>query len=152
MPDDVAQEKVNALQALGADVQRVRPASIVDKKQVRVDIVAANHIYNTMVVVLAVCGKQSVCRVKSRNEHTLEKNIARRAAIDFGRSDVVKSLEDVHISHELQTGSASVVVTTTSSHVHAEGTVDDPMDQDLLTKSRGFFADQFEVHNLISNG
>jgi cysteine synthase A len=35
MPDDVAQEKVDALQALGADVQRVRPASIVDKKQVR---------------------------------------------------------------------------------------------------------------------
>jgi cysteine synthase A len=35
MPDDVAEEKVKALHALGADVQRVRPASIVDKKQVR---------------------------------------------------------------------------------------------------------------------
>jgi hypothetical protein len=34
MPDDVAQEKVKALLALGATVQRVRPASIVDKKQV----------------------------------------------------------------------------------------------------------------------
>lgn len=34
MPDDVAQEKVKALEALGAEVQRVRPASIVDKKQV----------------------------------------------------------------------------------------------------------------------
>ncbi|KIK09826.1 hypothetical protein K443DRAFT_433 [Laccaria amethystina LaAM-08-1] len=33
MPDDVAEEKVKALQALGAEVQRVRPASIVDKKQ-----------------------------------------------------------------------------------------------------------------------
>ncbi|KJA20032.1 hypothetical protein HYPSUDRAFT_43642 [Hypholoma sublateritium FD-334 SS-4] len=33
MPDDVAQEKVKALQALGATVERVRPASIVDKKQ-----------------------------------------------------------------------------------------------------------------------
>ncbi|PCH35999.1 PALP-domain-containing protein [Wolfiporia cocos MD-104 SS10] len=33
MPDDVAQEKVQALQALGAQVERVRPASIVDKKQ-----------------------------------------------------------------------------------------------------------------------
>ncbi|KAF8971102.1 PALP-domain-containing protein [Flammula alnicola] len=33
MPDDVAEEKVKALQALGADVERVRPASIVDKKQ-----------------------------------------------------------------------------------------------------------------------
>ena len=35
MPDDVAEEKVKALQALGAEVHRVRPASIVDKKQVR---------------------------------------------------------------------------------------------------------------------
>ncbi|EPT04700.1 hypothetical protein FOMPIDRAFT_123780 [Fomitopsis schrenkii] len=33
MPDDVAQEKVQALLALGAEVERVRPASIVDKKQ-----------------------------------------------------------------------------------------------------------------------
>ncbi|KAF8160706.1 tryptophan synthase beta subunit-like PLP-dependent enzyme [Crassisporium funariophilum] len=33
MPDDVAEEKVKALQSLGADVERVRPASIVDKKQ-----------------------------------------------------------------------------------------------------------------------
>ncbi|VDC07603.1 unnamed protein product [Peniophora sp. CBMAI 1063] len=33
MPDDVALEKVKALEALGAEVQRVRPASIVDKKQ-----------------------------------------------------------------------------------------------------------------------
>ncbi|OCH88640.1 PALP-domain-containing protein [Obba rivulosa] len=33
MPDDVAEEKVKALLALGADIERVRPASIVDKKQ-----------------------------------------------------------------------------------------------------------------------
>ncbi|TBU31620.1 PALP-domain-containing protein [Dichomitus squalens] len=33
MPDDVAEEKVKALFALGAHVERVRPASIVDKKQ-----------------------------------------------------------------------------------------------------------------------
>ena len=33
MPDDVALEKVKALEALGADVERVRPASIVDRKQ-----------------------------------------------------------------------------------------------------------------------
>ncbi|KAG1753339.1 tryptophan synthase beta subunit-like PLP-dependent enzyme [Suillus lakei] len=106
MPDDVAQEKVNALQALGANVQRVRPASIVDQKQYV--------------------------------------NIARRAAIEFGRSDIAKGLKDAHISHELQTGSTSVVVTTTSSHVHTESTVDDPLDEDLLSKPRGFFADQFE--------
>jgi cysteine synthase len=40
IPDDVAQEKVQALQALGADVVRVRPASIVDKKQ----FVASNYL------------------------------------------------------------------------------------------------------------
>ena len=35
MPDDVAEEKEKALLALGAHVEKVRPASIVDKKQVR---------------------------------------------------------------------------------------------------------------------
>jgi cysteine synthase A len=39
MPDDVAEEKVKALEALGATVERVRPASIVDKKQVRLGLV-----------------------------------------------------------------------------------------------------------------
>lgn len=43
MPDDVAEEKVKALSALGADVQRVRPASIVDKKQVCVFIYVFTH-------------------------------------------------------------------------------------------------------------
>jgi hypothetical protein len=38
MPDDVAEEKVKALEALGATVERVRPASIVDKKQVRLGL------------------------------------------------------------------------------------------------------------------
>lgn len=33
MPDDIALEKVKALEALGADIERVRPANIVDKKQ-----------------------------------------------------------------------------------------------------------------------
>jgi len=37
MPDDVAEEKVKALLALGADIERVRPASIVDKKQVSLE-------------------------------------------------------------------------------------------------------------------
>jgi hypothetical protein len=91
-------------------------------------------------------------KIKSHHEYSLEpyeKNIARRAAIEFGRSDVAKSSENAHTSHELQTGSASVVVTTTSSHVCAEGTVDDPMDKDFLSKPRGFFADQFEVLTFI---
>lgn len=44
IPDDVAQEKVQALQALGADVNRVRPASIVDKKQFVVNIMLVTFI------------------------------------------------------------------------------------------------------------
>lgn len=36
MPDDVALEKVNALRCLGATVERVRPASIIDTKHVRI--------------------------------------------------------------------------------------------------------------------
>lgn len=38
MPDDVAQEKVNTLKCLGADVERVRPASIIDTKHVSTSI------------------------------------------------------------------------------------------------------------------
>jgi cysteine synthase A len=34
MPDDVADEKARALEALGAKIEKVRPSSIVDKKQV----------------------------------------------------------------------------------------------------------------------
>jgi cysteine synthase len=44
MPDDVAQEKVQALHALGADVIRVRPASIVDKKQFVVSVFQAPQV------------------------------------------------------------------------------------------------------------
>jgi cysteine synthase len=43
MPDDVALEKVKALEALGADVERVRPASIVDKKQASLVIRFLDH-------------------------------------------------------------------------------------------------------------
>lgn len=43
MPDDVAAEKEKALLALGAHVEKVRPASIVDKKQVRPDACASSH-------------------------------------------------------------------------------------------------------------
>jgi len=106
MPDDVAEEKVKALQSLGAQVQRVRPASIVDQKQYV--------------------------------------NMARQAAARFGRPSALNGVEGAVFSHEMVTGSPSVVVSTTSSHVRPEGTQDDPQDMELLTKPRGFFADQFE--------
>lgn len=47
MPDDVAEEKVKALLALGAQVERVRPASIVDKKQV-----CASHDLHTVTLLI----------------------------------------------------------------------------------------------------
>jgi len=54
MPDDVAEEKVKALEALGAEVERVRPASIVDKKQV--------CIFNTIPYFKSMLIESSVCR------------------------------------------------------------------------------------------
>ncbi|EIW83519.1 PALP-domain-containing protein [Coniophora puteana RWD-64-598 SS2] len=70
MPDDVAQEKVHALLALGADVQRVRPASIVDKKQAR---------FSPPLYIIAPLN-----------------NLAREAALHFGRAFVpaAQSLDD----------------------------------------------------------
>ena len=58
IPDDVAEEKAKALLALGADLERVRPASIVDKKQVcnfetETDYVLANVCFSQYVV----CGR-----------------------------------------------------------------------------------------------
>ena len=73
-------------------------------------------------------------------------NMARRAAVRFGQLSALHGAEGGGvISHEIITGSPSVIVSTTSSHVRPEGTEDDPEDMELLTKPRGFFADQFEV-------
>ncbi|KAI9571554.1 tryptophan synthase beta subunit-like PLP-dependent enzyme [Boletus coccyginus] len=112
MPDDVAEEKVKALQSLGAEVQRVRPASIVDKRQ---RILTPTY-----------------------------QNMARRAAVQFGQPSALNRTGGAGISHEMITGSPSIVVSTTSSHVRPKGTENDPQDMELLSKPRGFFADQFE--------
>ena len=50
MPDDVAEEKVKALHALGAEVIRVRPASIVDTKHVRLLISSLKTLLTTRAV------------------------------------------------------------------------------------------------------
>lgn len=76
--------------------------------------------------------------------------MARQAAVRFGQTGALGDAEGaaspgIHVDHQMITGSPSVVVTTTSTHVRPEGTVDDPQDTELLTKPRGFFADQFEV-------
>jgi cysteine synthase A len=48
MPDDVAAEKIKSLHALGADVQLVRPASIVDKEQYVVSDFASCERYEVL--------------------------------------------------------------------------------------------------------
>ncbi|KAI0044201.1 PALP-domain-containing protein [Auriscalpium vulgare] len=119
MPDDVAIEKVRALEALGADVERVRPASIVDKKQ--------------------------VCR-----------NLAREYALHFTSENThgaPASALPLHHEHPytLKHSASSVVVTTAEDPEHdahrngngmANGHADES--EELRTKPRGFFADQFE--------
>jgi len=75
--------------------------------------------------------------------------MARQAAIDFGCKGTPENSEKQHVTHEIQTGTPSVVVTTTLLHAHPTGTVDDPQNEELTTKPRGFFADQFEVKHLF---
>lgn len=105
MPDDVAEEKVKALLCLGAEVRRVRPASIVDQKQYV--------------------------------------NMARQAALQFGVEDVAEGIEGMQLSHEIPTGSPSLVTTETLRAQTGERIVDD-QDDGPASKPRGFFADQFE--------
>ena len=55
MPDDVAEEKVKALHALGAEVIRVRPASIVDTKHVRLPLLIIGTLITTCAVRRKLC-------------------------------------------------------------------------------------------------
>lgn len=114
MPDDVAIEKVHALQALGADIERVRPASIVDKKQYV--------------------------------------NLAREYALHF---TTAKAAEHAHTPEAhpqaIKHTYSSVVVTTANQNGVANGNGNAlsnkdnlKAEEDLRTKPRGFFADQFE--------
>ncbi|KAH8118936.1 PALP-domain-containing protein [Phellopilus nigrolimitatus] len=106
MPDDVADEKAKALLALGAQIEKVRPASIVDKKQFV--------------------------------------NLAKQYALEYGRSDVVLSLEasTATVDSSLSSSSA-IVVRSAATEAEVMGRDASPNDE-LQTKPRGFFADQFE--------
>ncbi|KAL6301251.1 PALP-domain-containing protein [Sparassis latifolia] len=107
MPDDVAQEKVQALLALGAEVERVRPASIVDKKQFV--------------------------------------NLARERAKNFADDPISDSASPLH-HHLMRTSTTSIVVSTTATEALTEGhaVMSAQEEEELRTKPRGFFADQFE--------
>lgn len=118
MPDDVAIEKVKNLQALGADVARVRPASIVDKKQ----FVNLARKYAT--------------------------DFGRHPDPPFTTNHANGHLPtSVERPHMLKTATESIVVSTVADvDADGDGIVDDVQEKDRLRAApRGFFADQFEV-------
>jgi cysteine synthase len=120
MPDDVAEEKVKALLALGADVERVRPASIVDKKQFVVSL-----------LIRLILGYNKL------NFNT--QNLARERAAHFGQDAIASS-------SAILRETSSVVVTTTAAEVIApdHGVITAQDQNELKSRPRGFFADQFE--------
>lgn len=136
MPDDVAQEKVNALRCLGAQVERVRPASIVDTK----------HVRNRSPNVLHPLTEYLFCSMwyvsthsDNRSKLKVTQNLARKAAEKFSISEV----ESPNSKHTL-TSSDSLLITTT--HDITVNSTAEENDQ-LQSEPRGFFADQFEVRS-----
>jgi len=149
MPDDVALEKVNALRCLGATVERVRPASIVDTKHVRPPLGR-----------LRPGARPRRCRAEFRTlfgfstwydiypktlgadgadlHNHAQQNIARQYAANFGKNDTKDPP-----SHHLVQNTESVLVTTTAPP-RGDG-ADHSGNAKLEVEPRGFFADQFEV-------
>ena len=133
MPDDVAEEKVRALLALGAEVERVRPASIVDKKQVCATMIPQRE---SLQLFLPVCCKPKQCYAVLPRV-TSPQNLARQRASTFTQ----KSDSSVG-SYSHSTPHSVVVTTTTNIDLDHNGTQNN---KNLLTKPRGYFADQFEA-------
>ncbi|KAL9711519.1 Cysteine synthase 2 [Leucoagaricus gongylophorus] len=127
MPDDVAEEKVRALLALGAEVERVRPASIVDKKQVCATMIPQRE---SLQLFLPVCCKPKQCYAVLPRV-TSPQNLARQRASTFTQ----KSDSSVG-SYSHSTPHSVVVTTTTNIDLDHNG---------AQTKPRGYFADQFEA-------
>lgn len=74
-----------------------------------------------------------------------QQNLARQRAQEFGQTDIVHSLESSVASADTSLSSTStLVVTSTATESETKGTDTSPLDE-LRTKPRGFFADQFEV-------
>jgi len=63
MPDDVAAEKSLTLKALGARVEKVRPASIVDQKQV-INLSWSIGLHNVMTRTPPLVCCQHICFLK----------------------------------------------------------------------------------------
>ncbi|CAE6374792.1 unnamed protein product [Rhizoctonia solani] len=69
MPDDVAAEKERALLALGATVEKVRPASIVDKKQASVSLIL---FFASLMLGMVVCPKHRALEFGKTEMHTAD--------------------------------------------------------------------------------
>ena len=77
----------------------------------------------------------------------MSQNLARQRALEFGESDILRSMNGSAmggLTDEASTLSSTLVVRSSASNQEVHGTDPSP-DDELKTKARGFFADQFEV-------
>jgi len=130
MPDDVAEEKSKALLCLGAKVEKVRPASIVDKKQVREEI-SWHHSYSIETVRGTVLPHRPLLVVYD------EQNLAKQRAMEFGQMALDDPEDDLLVSSQIQ---------STTLINHGNGATN--LVLELENRPHGFFADQFEVNCL----
>jgi cysteine synthase A len=129
MPDDVAEDKAKALLCLGAKVEKVRPASIVDKRQVRGRMLSWHHSY----FIETVRGMSLPHRLLLAVHD--EQNLAKQRAMEFGQTVLNDPEDDLLVSSQTQ---------STALINHRKGATS--LDLELENKPRGFFADQFEVN------
>ncbi|KAL5507563.1 CYS12 [Sanghuangporus vaninii] len=122
MPDDVAEEKVKALQALGAEVERQYLRHL-------------TQISSLLCVLLSRPTRLYSILTKA------EKNLAKQRARDFGRTDIVETLKSsIATTFDTSSSTTSTVVVTSTAN---ESEVKQASDA-LESRPRGFFADQFE--------
>ena len=129
MPDDVAEDKTKALLCLGAKVEKVRPASIVDKKQVRERMLLWCYSY----FIDIVCGMSLLHRPLLAVHEA--QNLAKQRAMEFGQTVLNDPEDDLLVSSQTQPN---------VSINHRKRAIS--LDLEWENKPRGFFADQFEVN------
>lgn len=80
----------------------------------------------------------------------IRQNMARQRALEFGKSDILRSMDASNTEGTTTAASISsstLVVRSSASNSEVLGTDPSP-DDELKTKPRGFFADQFEVGSI----
>ncbi|PWY97728.1 PALP-domain-containing protein [Testicularia cyperi] len=127
IPDDVAREKVEILEKLGAEIQSVRPRGIVDPR----------HFVNE-----ARARAEAFGDVELVGPHPSGFETSGVAGDDEGQSGRYTQRDDLVVSARGLTGSGSESDTPPSSSSANTGAGEG--DQSLERQPRGFFADQFE--------